>query len=315
MGGSRQAPPRRPSPPDRWHQHVVGRRMQRNPLGTMPKPAAFYSFAILGLTVACTRASFSLVEDGSSRDLPADPASSGGNEPVEARTCPAPPVPGCTSQNANGAPCDPVCQTGNCDWCGEKCTVDGNGAPVCASVGVKAARSSCTIELGGNVSQHDNCTPGNICLSPDTGSGYAYCFPLCRSNLDCLGGVACGRRPISPIASATPVLVSVCDPEYLSCNPSSAAPCCNPLKLTGCPLGQYCYLVSPDPQGDSRTVCEYTTGLGTRTPCNSSRDCYPGYGCASSGNCQKVCDPNATTNTCDGRPCTASGNQFGYCPP
>ena len=280
----------------------------------MPKPAFSYCLAILGLTVACTRASFSLKEGQDGSPPPSsDLAVGGGDEPVETRICPEVPAPSCTTQILT--PCDPVCRTGKCDWCSEKCTVDGNGAPVCASAGTQASGDRCKIELPDGVSQHDDCKSGNICLEPELGSGYDFCFPLCRTSLDCPAGVACGQRPISPIAKAYPVLVSVCDPEYKSCNPSSASPCCNPIKLSGCPFGQYCYLVSPDPGGDSRTVCEYTTGLGTHTSCNSSRDCSQGYGCPSSGGtCQQVCDPNAT-NTCGGRPCTRSGNQFGYCPP
>jgi hypothetical protein len=304
---------------DPWRAHLIGRRMQRNQSGTMGKVFFYYCAGLVCLTSACVRASFSTAEGQDASAIPdtADLGSGAADESVEARICSAPTALSCSSQIASGTTCDPVCQTGSCDWCNEKCTaIAGDGKAACGGIGVKLARSSCTIQLGGTPSQHDDCAPGNICLSPDTGSGYSYCFPLCRTGVDCLGGVACEPRQVSPLAIANPVFVSVCDPEYKSCNPLSASPCCNPILLTGCPSGQYCYLTSPDPSQDSRTVCEYTTGIGGRgATCASSRECAQGWGCSSSGFCQKVCDPTVPGSCPAGGTCAPSGKQFGYCPP
>ena len=306
----------------RWRELPVGRRMRRNQSGTMNKLSASLCLVLLGLTAACVRASFSVVEGrDASNAIQPDTASGGGDEPAAATMCPLTPLAGCSPQIANGAPCDPVCQGGTCP-CGQKCSVVGDGTTACASVGNLPARGPCTINNPGTPLQHDDCTPGHICISPDTGSGYAFCLPLCRTSTDCVGGVACGKRPLSLYQTSNPALVSVCDPEYLSCNPVSPNPCCNPVQLAGCLSGENCYLVSADTQThDSRTVCEYTAGLGKRTySCASSRDCSPGWAC-DGGLCRQVCDPkdpNVATACPAGGVCSytsSSGNQFGYCPP
>lgn len=87
-------------------------------------------------------------------------------------------------------------------------------------------------------------------------------------------------------------------------------------------MGQFCYLVPPDPSHDNRTVCDYTTGAGGRSSqCNSSSECMPGWTCYGAttgtvGVCRKACDPRAT-NPCGvgGGACGDYGNQYGVCAP
>ena len=198
----------------RWRGPAASRTMQRNQSGTMRNLFVVVGLLFLCDASACIRASFSPDEGQDSG--PPDLATGVGDEPVADQICSAPTVTACTSQIATGAPCDPVCQSGTCDWCGQKCTVAGDGTAVCASTGPIPSKGLCTIERGGDVAQHDNCMPGNICLSPDPGSGFSFCFPLCRTRADCAADVACAPRSISPIASASSasVTVSVCDPEY-----------------------------------------------------------------------------------------------------
>jgi hypothetical protein len=195
---------------------------------------------------------------------------------------------------------------------------------VCSSKGTLGTGSSCTIYLAGDPKQYDNCSPGNICLTPELGSGLSYCFALCRSSLDCAGGVACSDRVLSASVGRQ-VLVKVCDPPYRSCSPASPRPCCDPLGTSsaGCDVGQFCYLVTPDPGSshDDRTVCDYTTGGGGRTSqCSSSRDCMQGWTCFGAstgivGVCRKVCDPKVS-NPCGAGAgtCGDYGTQYGVCP-
>jgi hypothetical protein len=241
----------------------------------------------------------------------------------ETLPCQAPSAPACAPQLQIGAPCDPVCQVGTCAWCTQKCSYAANGQAVCSQLGRFPTGSSCTVSLAGTPEQYDNCAPGNICLSPEIGSGLFYCFALCRSSLDCVGaGVACSGRVLSA-SGPTQVSVTVCDPPYRSCAAGSPQRCCDPLGgAAGCDVGQFCYLVPPDPSGDNRTVCDYTTGGGARgVQCTSSRECMSGWTCYGAspgiaGVCRMVCDPMAATPCgTDGGPCLAYGKQFGVCSP
>lgn len=269
-----------------------------------------FSVAVLAVLGACTRASFSPIDQSDSGT--GDTA----DEAVEARVCSAPTVSACTTQIATGAPCDPVCQAGTCDWCSQKCSLAGDGSTVCSSVGTRTTGSACVVSLAGTASQYDNCVAGDICLSPVLGSGVFYCFVNCRSSTDCPGGVACASRDIALTSSGSYITTTVCDPTYHKCDSSVAGSCCNPVADTGCSTGQFCYLVTPDPQtNDSRTVCEYGTGIGGRSSvCSSSRDCSEGWACGAAGVCQKVCDPTASNPCSAGGVCTAYGKQYGLCP-
>lgn len=270
---------------------------------------------------ACTRAQFAQVDAAGSDGGAAGALEVSPEASPEASVCVAPRV--CESQKPAGVLCDPVCQVGACDWCKQKCGYRSDGNPTCASLGVLPTGSACTVSLAGTADQSDNCAPGNVCLTPDSGSGLSYCFTLCRSSLDCAGvGVACSERVLSG-SGAAQVPVAVCDPPYRSCAPNSPQPCCDPLgDVSGCGAGQFCYLVSSDPSHDNRTVCDYTTGGGGRgQQCAASRDCMSGWTCfgASSGIaglCRRVCDPKVV-NPCGpgGGPCGDYGNQYGVCPP
>ena len=114
--------------------------------------------------------------------------------------CTAPSVMYCSTV-ATGI-CDPVCQTGSCDWCDQKCSLvfassSGSIEPVCTSRGAGTYPSACAVTAVGSSQQSDDCAPGSICLAPTIGDSFTYCFGLCRSPADCAYGVACGARKLS----------------------------------------------------------------------------------------------------------------------
>lgn len=252
--------------------------------------------ALSGL--ACERAHFYSLQAGQG----------GGGGGGTGGTCAAPALPACESQIPAGAPCDPVCQVGNCNWCSQKCSYDGAGNVACVSKGERVTDDSCTISDLSLVSQQDNCKEANICL-PNSDASRSYCFKTCRTDLDCFGG-ACKPRRLN--GSRT---VSVCDPPYSQCDSSLPGSCCDPIARTGCPPERYCYLVSPsgDPAtSNSRTVCEFEEGIKTKTDCSSAWECNPGWSCYA-GFCRKVCDP-AVLGSCGASVCSPHGKQYGLCP-
>jgi hypothetical protein len=164
----------------------------------------------------------------------------------------------------------------------------------------------------------DNCEDNNVCLepAPDTLQGY-FCLQLCKNELACPGGVACGERALSEDTT-----IRVCDPGYQSCEGS----CCNPTSRTEstCSFNRpSCYLVPAlDANRDSSwTVCEYAGGGASKgDSCTWSRDCAWGLTCVDaestakrSGTCLVVCDP-AKSDSCgvDGH-CQPYPKQWGYC--
>jgi hypothetical protein len=223
--------------------------------------------------------------------------------------CSAPTVFGCGTLAL--APCDPVCQTGDCDWCTQKCSyayaTDNRGpVPMCAATGTAKAPASCTVSFEGTARQSDDCAPGSICLAGTIGETRRYCFVLCRSAIDCPGGVACGERPLSLAGG----VVDVCDPPYDPCGPDGT--CCDPLADTGCGADRHCLLVTPDQgSGHSRTVCEYAYGDGRNgSSCTSARDCQTRNACVN-GSCQAICD---ASHPCPGAgTCVPLGDEYGYC--
>ena len=277
----------------------------------MSRPATYpiftaLVFTALALFLGCAKATFVRIDAQA--------------EPVESSTCVNPVTPKDNCQAQASSPCDPVCQSGACNWCDQKCTLSGDGKTACAGRGNIASGNTCTIFLSATSQQHDECRPGDICLSPDIGGVVSYCFTLCRGKIDCAGGVACAPRALAPIAPGVAPTAMVCDPDYTSCDPATATPCCSPLASTsaanGCPAGKFCYLVTPDTV-HSRTTCEYATGgLGRGDACQSSRDCLEKFVCAPSaagisGTCQRVCN---TANPCTSGSCVALGAEYGYCP-
>jgi hypothetical protein len=266
--------------------------------------SGFSALLIIWAAGGCVRAQFASLENADAgRDV-------GSTSCVDATT----PVAGC--QAKTGGLCDPVCQSGTCDWCGQKCSLDKTGAPACVARGSLSIGQTCTIFLEGTAQQRDECRAGGICLTPNVGGSVAYCFALCRSPVDCPGGVACAARPLGSGAVAL-----VCDPEYTTCDPAMAAGCCDPLAsdsgTSGCGNGRFCYLTTPDPAGHSRTMCEYATGgKGRGEACQSSRECLEKYVCVpsgadNSGTCQRVC---SSSKPCSGSTCVSLGSEFGYCP-
>jgi len=197
--------------------------------------------ALLILPTSCLHAGFDATADaaGDTRD----PGAIGGTGGVEAGpgeasvACPAPNLT-CSGGSATGI-CDPVCQTGGCDWCNQKCSYAFDGVTtqsICASKAQKVFPQACQVTSSGSLQQSDDCAPGSICLAPTIGDNFTYCFGLCRSKADCLYGVECGQRRLSPAGG----LVGVCDPPYDQCG--AGGNCCDPVAglvapQPGLPLG------------------------------------------------------------------------------
>jgi hypothetical protein len=270
---------------------------------------------------ACTRANFVPVGDGAAdadmtdggTDIEVTSRATEVNDTevpdagVDTRACPAPSVPSCVPSTTGI--CDPVCQTGACDWCAQKCSYvvgSAGGVPACAGTGAGLVFQPCAVRSSGTPQQSDDCAPGGICLAPVIGDSPAYCFSLCRTSADCLGGVACGQRRLSAASG----LVAVCDPAYDQCGPDGT--CCDPVANLGCPANRVCLLVTPDlGSGHSRTVCEFAYGDGRDgSPCSSARDCQIRNTCVD-GSCRVLC--SATTTCPAGGACTPQGSEYGYC--
>ena len=303
-----------------WRWQRVSRRIPFNQYPAMKRPLLICFLALPFLTVGCVRASFSAPDEpdsGTEPDSGAEPDSgltSGPDGPDDVGVCSAPEL--CSLLPLNGTVCNPVCQTGACKWCSQKCSIAGDGTVGCSErSGDGKVGKSCTITNLGSLGiprQSDTCGPGAICLG-DFGSENTQCFSLCASDADCQG-VACTPRPVAPpLTQDSPVYTAkVCDPPYTSC----ATTCCNPISGSGCLVGQTCYLVLNDSQtNDNRTICEDVTGIGNKqTFCNNSRECAVGWFCTDSGVCRQACDPKAPSSCLNGVQCNPYGNQFGYCP-
>jgi hypothetical protein len=95
----------------------------------MQEPSTAFILVLPVLSAACAGAEFSPVD----ADVSDRPPEMGGTS-----SCGAPSVSACVPQIAAGAPCDPVCQTGGCDWCSRKCSLASDGSTVC-SAGVRRA--------------------------------------------------------------------------------------------------------------------------------------------------------------------------------
>jgi hypothetical protein len=279
---------------------------------------ASWCTVLLVSTVACTKANLVRITNGGGGAGGAGGAGGVGDTggaadaslgPEAGTICPAPSVPTCVVSTI--APCDPVCQTGTCDWCTQKCSYAFDGVlarATCARKGQKTFPQACGVTSPGSVGQFDDCAPGSICLPPIIGDNPTYCFSLCGSKADCLYGVECGQRKLSSAGG----LVFVCDPPYDQCGVDGT--CCDPLGVVSrCAENRVCLLVSPDLGSlHSRTVCEFAYGDGRNgSPCDSSRDCQKKNTCANN-TCRQVCDSN---NACpnDGT-CTPWGSEYGICP-
>jgi hypothetical protein len=214
---------------------------------------------------------------------------------------------GCTPDKS--LVCDPVCQTGCCT--DQKCTALNSGKdPPTAALGcvpnnpAHAFNTPCTVTGAGTPGRTDDCQPGLIGIS---GSSGAYCLKLCRTDNDCGSGGHCEQRVIDNKGS---FVASVCGLPNAMCNPTSGT-------NSGCPAGRTCYLVTPDPAGDT-TVCEITSSDGRNNSCQYSRECLPLYTCADvgpgAGTCLPVCAHAATTGQCPtATSCQDFGQQYDYC--
>lgn len=297
---------------------------------------------LLVLSLACAKANFvpitsdAEISGGAGGSAEAGSGGAIGSGPDVSMTCDAAGwSPTCVPSDTPEI-CDPVCQSGSCNWCLEKCTyvlVGSTAQPTCAGKDPSPAGvfQACGVTSSGSGIQHDNCGPGSICLQPINGGNVdnGYCFALCHSAIQNCPGVACTQRSLSSTGGT--VLVSVCDPPYDRCGPDGN--CCDPFaSSTGdastgsCGQGQVCLLVSPDPSSlHSRTVCEFSSGAGKNgAACASAHDCAPANTCVNGGahnGCHRVCsNPNypcpAATGCilCPVGDCLPWGSEYGFCP-
>ena len=174
--------------------------------------------ALLVWTAACTKAKFEPTAGGAGGAGATGGTTDTGDSGTmldASEPCP-PPVISCSSNTVPTTGCDPVCQSGDCDWCGKKCTWVAAGInPAAACVAMPSATQTnplerCTTYSPGNPDQTDDCVPGYICLPPGLGAPSHFCFQLCASSADCDGGTPCGLRPLFSGGSLS---VSVCDPR------------------------------------------------------------------------------------------------------
>ncbi len=248
----------------------------------------------LALTCACTKAEFAPIDGGQAQTGSTTTTSTGTHI-----TCSAPNL-ACASGSQPGL-CDPVCQTGGCDWCSQKCNYAYSGQLACGGFGQKAFPQSCTPSGDGS----DDCAPGSICLEPSLGDGTYVCLALCRVSGDCVENVNCGARKLT---AAGPTVL-VCDPPYYQVGTAGS---CDPLANTGCDTARTCLLVAPDTGTDrSRTVCEFSYGDGRDgAACTASRDCMTRFTCVDNV-CRQVCDNG---HPCpDGKDCMPHGSDYGTC--
>lgn len=146
----------------------------------------------------------------------------------------------------------------------------------------------------GTSARTDNCAGGLVCVDGNAGS---TCFKRCASNVDC-GDAVCEQRQVDVTTGAS----------QLVCGPSASP--CDPVARTGCSTGETCYLSS------ARTVCETTSGDGQQTSCIYSRECLPGYTCATSGPGAGRCFPVCAVvgGACPGvLSCQAASGSYSYC--
>jgi hypothetical protein len=88
----------------------------------------------------------------------------------------------------DAGPCSPLAQT-NCPS-NLKCTIEGDGTPICGPKGDGGPYSDCSVTSGGQVKGDDSkCEAGTACVDLEF-TGFTrgnHCFPFC--NLD--GGTTC----------------------------------------------------------------------------------------------------------------------------
>jgi hypothetical protein len=145
----------------------------------------------------------------------------------------------------------------------------------------------CTATVVGGV-RTDNCVPGATCVA---GNVQEICMTTCSNDQGCSGGTTCENRGSAQVCGLP-------------------AMTCDPVARTGCPSGRTCFLE------DTRTICEIESGDGQQqTDCLHSRECLPGYTCATAGpgvgRCYRVC---STTSVCTpGTTCMLTVDLLGYC--
>jgi hypothetical protein len=174
---------------------------------------------------------------------------------------------------------------------------DSDGAPaVEVAPTLHLLGETCDPRNAGLPDRSDNCAAGLICID---GTSQAQCFKLCQTSTDC-GGAACESRRVDFNVST---LAKVCALQVTSCDPLEAA-------TSPCP-GGVCYLVGP-----TDTVCEITSGEGSRTACSYSRDCLPGNTCPTEGVRPRYCAPvclTAAPRCPAGTTCQPTTHTYSYC--
>jgi hypothetical protein len=179
----------------------------------------------------------------------------------------------CTTPPAGSDMCNPACQNG-CKGCGW-CAIEG-GLATCEA-GVAATKDV------GEVCNPDAvsvCKPGLYC-QPECGNTTGRCYRICDQADEatlCPTGSSCNVIARTKASTLSYRLCSFVDPG------------CNPVALTGCQTGYYCY-----PAGGNATECDCPGTMSTgATGCALTRQCVPGDSCVGITNTST----NTTVDTC-----------------
>lgn len=159
-------------------------------------------------------------------------------------------------------------------------------APVLRQLG-----ETCDPRNAGTALRSDNCAAGLTCID---GNSQSLCFKRCVADAEC-GQASCEER--SPEPNALPV--RVCGLAPTTCSPTNVGSCANQ---------RICYI------SGALTICEISSGDNIRMACTYSRECFPGYTCATgvgAGYCRQACSATGLCPT--GTTCQLVTDTMGYC--
>lgn len=188
---------------------------------------------------------------------------------------------------SGGAP--PVCEEAPCKLIapqcgcpdGNKCSVDNQGALVCAAEGEAL--------LGEECDASDPCIAGLICVvTKSTAPPVSTCMKFCETDIQCkMPGGLCvfelNDANGDPIESAT-----LCTQN------------CDPLTNTGCPVPETSCQAAKE-EGSTMKSYTFCTGAGLGgqgATCATAEDCQAGFGCFTVGmelQCLKWCSSQSAT--------------------
>lgn len=168
----------------------------------------------------------------------------------------------------------------------QRCTVDGQGAPFCATAGTAKAGQLCTATT-------NECVGGSVCVGLST--DVHVCAQFCSTDADC-GSAICSRH-LSDGKGGQVAGVSLCTDA------------CDPIANGSCATGTACGLFQ-EPSGMKRwfTQCSIPAGMTGEGQSCASAPCAPGLACAATASgsvCHKLCDVKAGTGCVAPSKCVA----------